>query len=969
MNKLEKVISFSFLIFLGCAKERPVQDDKTLHRDQYNKEQLVGTSGSTKAYLYSSTVVNVSENGGFAFVGLQGPTKMGYFKFTKENLSFYSAESLYDKESVNTSRSLINQWSITHHDTKLDDSSGKIANVEVEDDDKEWNEKRNFKVDLAGHTLSDLISEDGCFDAKSTNVVDDSVEITEDYFSFVTAVQYEATGACDISMSRQVHSDIAYTVSYRHSFKLLENSKYKPFVYKSGDSDPLRSKYGYFTTTKEQLDSKTNMSKITLFMNRWDTNKEHHYFFSKEFPEKYKWIFTDPKIGVFARTNKLLEQTGNKIRFRIHENNGVDGKVKEIGDIRYSFINLIEEINPVAPLGYGPMRTDPRTGEIVSANVNLWTGYLKYYMKRISDGLENGKKIESSTLNARMEAFLGVNANELVVPMNLSETKAGGVFQDLMQNSIYSHPYFNEFTRVDVNSLTNGYFVKRDHKKIAELMREDEQTLFEQEALKMDSAVNKVIGDMAAHKHDQTGGCRYPVEHHVADIRQGLIDGVDEETILSNILYRTAIHEFGHNLNLRHNFFGSVDKKNFHTDRVIRDAAGKDKTIKAKSSSVMDYLSLEDEMHSDLGWESYDEAAILYAYSDGKVDTKKKFLFCTDEHKFLNAMCNTWDHGATPTEVIKSMIEDYDKLYYVLNYRYNRAYWDTTGYASRIFETMFNIKKFLPMWRTDFTPDKITSKLRNNSSLSKDEKEEVANEINDQFLDAIKLSVAFFDSVIQQSSADRPWQTEYEEKYGAVERIGILSDKIFATRFLIGDEGILYNPSRPMNYASYLTYTSDVVSHVANQSKIAGLINKAFEDTITIRVDMDIWFASYARSLYAMNAFNGNNEGDNSLIDRMKVLRFSGPEFIDNFGVNASKLKTVETDFVIGSSVHPEISVGSVVGLVKHDGYVYLVDKSKSEYAYNLIEQIKSGYGEGSINSAKNDLVWMYGLYLGVKEE
>ena len=40
-----------------------------------------------------------------------------------------------------------------------------------------------------------------------------------------------------------------------------------------------------------------------------------------------------------------------------------------------------------------------------------------------------------------------------------------------------------------------------------------------------------------------------------------LVKNVSDEQIINDILYRVAIHELGHNLNLRHNFYGSVDAK------------------------------------------------------------------------------------------------------------------------------------------------------------------------------------------------------------------------------------------------------------------------------------------------------------------------------------------------------------------------------------------------------------------------
>ena len=49
------------------------------------------------------------------------------------------------------------------------------------------------------------------------------------------------------------------------------------------------------------------------------------------------------------------------------------------------------------------------------------------------------------------------------------------------------------------------------------------------------------------------------------------------QRLIEDIVYKVAIHELGHNLSLRHNFYGSVDAKHMHEGEI--------------SSSVMDYVS------------------------------------------------------------------------------------------------------------------------------------------------------------------------------------------------------------------------------------------------------------------------------------------------------------------------------------------------------------------------------------------
>ncbi|MEZ4752577.1 MAG: zinc-dependent metalloprotease [Bdellovibrionota bacterium] len=51
----------------------------------------------------------------------------------------------------------------------------------------------------------------------------------------------------------------------------------------------------------------------------------------------------------------------------------------------------------------------------------------------------------------------------------------------------------------------------------------------------------------------------YPLSAVLSDALQMSLEGLSDDDILETLIYRVAIHEFGHNLGLRHNFYGSVD--------------------------------------------------------------------------------------------------------------------------------------------------------------------------------------------------------------------------------------------------------------------------------------------------------------------------------------------------------------------------------------------------------------------------
>jgi hypothetical protein len=181
----------------------------------------------------------------------------------------------------------------------------------------------------------------------------------------------------------------------------------------------------------------------------------------------------------------------------------------------------------------------------------------------------------------------------------------------------------------------------------------------------------------------------------------------------------TLVHELGHNFGLRHNFYGSNDVENFYpssdeTSRQIR------------SSSVMEYPDFNEDRLNKPGL--YDIAAIRYGYSDSvlladstiiKLNTNqtieqnvkaangtlKKYKFCTDDHIFYGSdpMCARHDAGTTPTEVVNHIINDYDTLSSISNYKLDRAYKPTEAHIawqreSFIFAPLY---KFYTEWRVE----------------------------------------------------------------------------------------------------------------------------------------------------------------------------------------------------------------------------------------------------------------------------
>lgn len=965
---MKKIVLFLLCLGLtGCARHRDVERLLDPNGERLAKHAFTGGDAGGAYWLAKVTVTKTSTNGGFLFVGLQSETKVGHFEITKEKLKFVSDAGPFGPGSPTAVPELVNSWDITHHDVKLAESEGNVTNKEVEDDSRPWNERRFLKIQFAKADITesatfpyyvDAASSAECWQKRGAYLVDDSLSLEPDSIQFVVGVDYEQKTLCVGSQRRLLRSDYTYTVHYRYSFRKLEKSDYQPFVYQ-GENNPRMRRFGYFQTVREVLHPETGQFAHLFLMNRWHPGKEHHFYFTNGFPEEYKAIFADPEHGIFAKTNRLLEKHGLKLRFRIHENTWGNGKKKEFGDLRYSFVHFVPEIDPGAPFGYGPSDANPFTGEIMAANLVVWTGYLKYYLERIKLAFERDPtKFQTSSLfNAMKQALKEEDPSKWTLPLDL-KAGAGQAMAELLPGATFGYPGWARFTSPgEVEPL-----LKSQALKTAATWSRDGEARARLEAA--DKHVGRGVERLHAEMSHPRNSLIYPMEETLSNATQLVIGGVSEEDILRTLVYRVSIHEFGHNLGLRHNFYGSVDSRNFRAPAAMRDShghpvldeAGRAAEGQPMSSSVMEYLALEDEVFLAHDWEPYDEAAIVFGYSSGDKEAfpGRKFLYCTDEHRVLNAMCNHWDSGTSPSEVAMSLVKRYEHGYFVNNYRADRAYWDTNGYAARVFQTMWDLKRFLLLWRAGLPEDTVRRELQT-KGIPSSQVEELTQSISRHMRQAVRLTVAFYNAVVQQSAADRPYQDEIEPFSGEKKRVGILYDKLYAMLFLVGDDAFAYNPNRPFSTASFLTY--------AVQPDLREAIERIYENSLTERVDMEPWFLGFARSLYAINATSTTNRDDIRLAHRIKVVRMTGEEMSSQLGIDPGD----ELDAAVvtlEASRHPYFKAGETVGIVKvHDRY-YLASKFRNPYSFDLAQAIVDAAELGQPTaSAKADLLELFRIY------
>lgn len=1021
-------------VVVGCAKNRETNpESRELTYNMQAKSTYTGVGDTRDVFCGKVTAVSNSTDGGFIFSGYQSDMRCGYFDFTQDKLQFKSIQGPYKgRESAANTTPVLFQWPIKHIQIALREVDGKVTNQEVDDPRLIWNEKNSFKTDFGKPDISEedtLVGASTCWPVKSRRVLDDKMKAEKGYIDFVVEVVYNRE--C-LSPEAYYNGFQTYTVQYRYSFKKWEPSDYEPFAYE-GELDPKMRKFGYFQSVKTELNPKDGRPFNIFFINRWNPNKEHTFYFTKGTPQEYRYMFYD----IFEKTNQLFADSGLAIRFHLSENDGSDGEeIKELGDMRYSFINIVDTIDPSAPLGYGPSDADPFTGEIVAATLNIWSSSLKDYIRRIEKSSKRiPTKWEDSDLYGKMAELIQETPDQWSTQWSTSDERAK-FFQFMTQYTTYGHPAYNNFAKnvnapveVIAEKSTNysdtknvGYVNALDqvaaasvNVKPVELSAKDmnwvnsvvptssgvtfnapmminftsleEKPLFnvlkqmhngspstpdegklKEFSQKVSEYEKYVLDDISKNRR---GHCAINMESALDGLQGLVIEGFTAEEIAHNIMYRTAIHEFGHNLNLRHNFYGSVDEANFPAPSVpkmkkdengtlvpVLDENDKPVMWHAISSSVMDYLRLQDDYFTEKNWEPYDVAAIKYAYSGGKVDDKKLYLFCTDENTVSNAFCNRFDVGSTPSRIVYSFIDAYEDGYYTRNYRDGRAYWNTGAYFAGIFDTMKQLKEFLPMWRASFYETNMREQLKK-QNYGKDETEQMIIEMNREIKKAIKVSLAFYQSVLQQSAADKPYRSEYDLGSAALQRLGIADDKLIAMYFMAGDDALYYNPNRVLLNSSYMTYMGE--------PEFAPLMDKILENIVTQRVDMEPWFISYGRQWYAQSAMNYSNRADQSLINKIKIKKYTAYELEQYFGYDLQDLtKNTKTANLITltQSKDADFSVGEEVAVVRSNTNYYMFSKQQNPYAFDIYKNIKfNEEAGGSATEGQLDLQELYYIY------
>ena len=475
--------------------------------------------------------------------------------------------------------------------------------------------------------FKDLVRNEVPHASQGTVAETDSVFITDDYFSFIVKI----SGSSNKWVKYAFKKVVAGPNYVEKRWFETDSSRFFPAF-------SVARKYYDKKASFHTEEDKKKFERITRFnpLSPDSPVKVIKWYFSKQTP-KNDWVRDFGRLAV-DYWDKAFQEAGKdsiyKIRIVLDESED-----KELGDIRYNIINLIQSPQSDSYfLGLGPNIANPITGEVLSATANVWvTNIVDQYIVLLRKYIR---------FHIYPPPWKPLPESPGVTDFMHEKIK------ELCTSRDPGHP----------NTLSVMEFIKKKRK----------------EGKSFHHPTAPVLGDS-----------------EIIEVCARRIATVD--------ILNTTLHEMGHGFGYRHVFSASADKDNFYKsydeikkifgDDIVAELTNSHKTP-AECSSVMDYNHPQFPGLTVPG--KYDIAATKFVYFDkvdlanggtldipagadndphaiqkdilsvakGKGKEVKKYRVCggkasdksDSEVHPDDPLCARWDYGTTPLEVVQNVI-------------------------------------------------------------------------------------------------------------------------------------------------------------------------------------------------------------------------------------------------------------------------------------------------------------------------
>lgn len=721
------------LLAFGCAKEK--EYDAVYKRAEIESrssiktdEKLIAKDGSTKTkpikYLYVPMTLGTPREVKQANPFFQGQEKIVRLKWAKDGLKVLEMEldDRYTDNDLNEVPVMTIPGDYRSYRC-VKDSYGKCTNAEEENQEITWDQKPFFdpkfeELKVEEVNMLDLtnVEGDSCIKLldKKTSLVD--YEISDGVINIELEKTYKVDNKWECIRNNYYEDKLSYNsfkVRFFYSLVKLDQlatKGYETINYPVTDHD----KFGYFKNQKSKLgdvfDRQRQIDEI--FLNRWAPTRKNNkltYYLSKSFNKDANKELLDATMKATRIMNKGFKAANMPFELEMIQQDS-DAKEVSPGDLRYNTVVLIDDPLANGLLGYGPSVTNPLTGEILQAHVNMYGGVLTSTVRRVYDSAVDLSMKQKS--KGKVEVLSDIKINKEALE-NIPNTLISKNSKIVEKSDITVATTNNEIQYFDVESFKANESSKNANPKLAfrNLVDSNFEGLDELEKKALLHNANESglhLNSEHTPEFFEIGGTIKRIPEKMLNI-EGIknTDGTlkvwaelnnDQKMKVKSIILvesyiSTFVHEIGHNLGLRHNFTGSFDKDNFFSDEEAKKFGME--TAPAYSS-VMDYAYSNFNELAAFG--KYDIAALRFGYArevetkegkfisvkdtytkTAKEESLKSYGFCTDENASLNTSCNRFDEGTTLVEIAKHKVQRYQNNYKYRNFRDGRKVFNTYG--------------------------------------------------------------------------------------------------------------------------------------------------------------------------------------------------------------------------------------------------------------------------------------------------
>lgn len=441
----------------GCAGDRPLRNGVPNEQLFLRKAFIIrpGASGTPEkpadddGWMLKATVLSTSTPNPLAqsvlFTGAENNGMLVRFIATQDHLQLANLRELSSNAQVEAQGTrtpeIVNAWAASHVDLKLAVTpDGEKTNRLEENQELDWKVRQYVQVNLAKSDLSDFalfgpqyssfLSK--CTTGSSTTVEPGSIVVDEDhdYIEWKVNVTLpvrtddarcmESFGEPGATFFRIGRQNVTAVLKYSMA-RATPTSQLTYPALEVGEKDPIRRKYGPIWQTSYARDENSTQLGARQFAIRFDPNKELVLYFAKGYPEDKKGFFNAPG-GIVDQTNAIFEKSGAKIRLVVKnydqdipaDASSVEKeRGREYGDIRYNFIRWMSDLDIGAPfIGVTQFVPDPRTGEVISASINIADVPLKEFVGVRVDSFLETIMCRASTLNEAGKAVCADFTND-----------------------------------------------------------------------------------------------------------------------------------------------------------------------------------------------------------------------------------------------------------------------------------------------------------------------------------------------------------------------------------------------------------------------------------------------------------------------------------------------------------------------------------------------------------------------------